>query len=132
MQKIQIQAEVDIKSLLAQMDTDDLEDFVQKASAVLTQRKTTNIKAKETKLLQRLNEECILPDMHWTRLQELLQKRATQSLSEPEATQLENLIQEEESLRVKCVEILGKLAQLKGVTLEEVVEELDIQTVEID
>lgn len=131
MQKIQIQAEVDIKSLLAQMDTDDLEEFVQNASAVLTQRRTTNVKAKETELLQRLNEECTLPDMHWTRFRELLQKRATQSLSEAEATQLENLIQEEESLRVKRVEILGKLAQLKGVTLEQVVEEVDIQSVEI-
>jgi len=132
MQKIQIQAEVDVKSLIAQMDTDDLEYFVQKASAVLPQRRTTNIKAKETKLLQRLNEECILPDIHWTRLRELLQKRSMQSLSEAEATQLENLIQEEESLRVKRVEILGKLAQLKGVSLEQVVEELGIQFVEID
>ncbi len=54
-------------------------------------------------------------------------KEPRSPLSEAEATQLENLIQEEESLQVKRVEILGKLAQLKGVTLQQVVEELDIQ-----
>lgn len=132
MQKIQIQAEVDVKSLIAQMDTDDLEDFVQKASAVLTQRKTTNIKARETELLQRLNEECILPEIHWLHFRELLQKRAIQPLSETEEMQLENLIEEEELLRIKRIKILGELAQLKGVTLQQIVEELDIQSIEAE
>lgn len=132
MQKIQIQAEVDVKSLIAQMATDDLEDFVQKASAVLTQRKTTNIKARETALLQLLNEECTLPERHWSRFRELTQKRALEPLSEEEEAQLQSLIREEELLRVKRIKILGELSQLKGVTLQKIMEELDIRPIEVE
>lgn len=38
MQKIQVQAEVEVKSLLAQLDTDELEGVVREAAALLTQQ----------------------------------------------------------------------------------------------
>lgn len=130
MQKIQIQAEVDVKSLLAQLDTDELEDFMQKAAAVLTQRRTGDKKARETALLQQLNETCVLPEASWAQFRILLDKRAQATLSEAEALQLEKLIQEEEALRVQRIKILGELVQLKGTGLLQIAEELGIQPLE--
>lgn len=74
MPKIQVQAEVDVKSLLAQMDTDELEGLVREASALLTQRKSDSGKSQITQLLQRLNEECALPEAHWEAFHFLSQK----------------------------------------------------------
>lgn len=132
MQKIQVKAEVDIESLLAQLDTDELEDFVREAAAVLTQRKSGDKKNKEVELLQRLNEECALPEAHWNSFRELLIKRSAFKLSDEEAALLEYLIREEEALRLKRVQILGELAQLKGISLEKIVDELGIHPIEIE
>jgi|GEM_PF-1387012 len=130
MQKIQVQAEIQVQSLLAQLDTDALEEVVREAAALLTQRRSDDPQLQETKLLQQLNEECALPEAHWSSLRALLQKRAQQPLSESEQAQLDALIQEEEVVRWRRVQILGELAQLKGVSLEELTEALGIAPVE--
>lgn len=130
MSKIQVQAEVDVKSLLAQMDTDELEGLVREASALLTQRKSDSGKSQITQLLQRLNEECALPEAHWEAFHFLSQKRATQGLSETEQAALDALIQKEEALRLKRIQLLGELAQLKGVSILQMAEELGIHSID--
>ncbi|MFN7116347.1 MAG: hypothetical protein ACK4TA_06070 [Saprospiraceae bacterium] len=126
MSKIQVQAEVDVQSLLAQMDTDELEGLVREASALLTQRKSDRNKSQVTQLLQQLNEECALPEAHWQAFHALLQKRATQTLSEADQAQLDALIQEEEKLRLKRIQILGELAEIKGISIQQMAAELGI------
>lgn len=126
MPKIQIQTEIDFQGLLDQMPTTDIEAFVQEASSVLVRRKAGE-KNREHNLLRRLNEECALPDEHWRQYRELLEKRQiTQSFSPSEQEQFDVLVREEEQMRLKRIKILGELAQLKGLTLDQIAAKLGL------
>jgi hypothetical protein len=126
MPKIQIQTEIDFQGLLDQMPTTDIEAFVQEASSVLVRRKAGE-KNREHTLLRRLNEECALPDEHWRQYRELLEKRQiTQSFSPSEQEQFDVLVREEEQMRLKRIKILGELAQLKGLTLDQIAAKLGL------
>ncbi len=125
MPKIQIQTEIDFQGLLDQMPTTDIEAFVQEASSVLVRRKA-GAKNREYTLLRRLNEECALPEEHWKHYRELLEKRQTQSFSPSEQEQFDALVREEEQMRLKRINILGELAQLKGLTLDQMASKLGL------
>lgn len=128
MPKIQIQTEIDIQGLLDQMPTTDIEAFVQQASSVLLRRKAGE-KNSEPILLRRLNEECALSDEHWRNYRKLLEKRQlTQSFSPSEQEQFDALVREEEQIRLKRIKILGELAQLKGLTLEQMAAKLGLDS----
>lgn len=130
MQQIKVKADIDVNHLLSNLQTDELELVIREASAMLTQRKTLNKKSQEALLLNRLNEECMLPDSHWTRFRELTAKRDIGQLSEQEQVELLQLIDAEEQIRLVRIKILGELAQLKGISLPQLVEQLGIQPVE--
>lgn len=127
MPKIQIQTEIDFQGLLDQMPTTDIEAFVQEASSVLVRRKSGE-KNREHTLLRRLNEECALSDEHWRQYKELLQKREEQPFSAAEQEQFDALVREEEQMRLKRIKILGELAQIKGLTLEQMAVQLGLDS----
>ncbi len=80
----------------------------------------------EIELLQALNT-CVFPDNELRQLLDLREKREKQELSKHELDLLFDLIKKEEQLRLERINILGKLAQLRGVSLPELTEELGIQ-----
>jgi len=80
----------------------------------------------EVELLQTLNE-CVFPDDELSQLLDLTEKRKTQELPKHELDLLFGLIEKEEELRLERINILGKLAQLRSVSLPELAEELGIQ-----
>lgn len=127
MQKVQVQAEIDVKSFLSQLGTSELEDFLRETAALLKRRKVGDKKAKEAALLRRLNEECALPEAHWQRFRSLDVKRQSSELTAHESKELFQLIKEEEQLRLKRIQILGELAQIKGISLPEIAKELGIK-----
>ncbi len=126
MQKIQVQTEIDIKSLLSQLHTSELEDILRETSATLARRKSNNKKSEISKLLRTLNEDCTLPAGHLEKLRSLIEKRGSGNLSLQEQKELNTLIKEEETLRLKRIKILGKLAQIKGISLQDLTEQLGI------
>ena len=126
MKKIQLNTEIDVGAMLAQMGTDKLEIFKKEITKILALRKTPNLQAQETGLLRRLNEECSLPPESWSRFRSLCSKKKSEALSTIEQKELAHLIKEEERLRLKRVLLLGELAKLKGQSLDEVSEELGI------
>ena len=126
MQKVQVHAEIDIKTLLAQLGNSELEAFLREVSALLAQRKVKDKAALEAVLLLRLNEECALPSAHWTRFEALSGKREAEELTPLEQDELLALIKEEERLRLRRIQILGELAQLRGISLPELAEELGL------
>lgn len=130
MQQIKVKADIDVNHLLSNLQTDELEMVIREASAMLTQRKTLDKKSQEALLLNRLSEECMLPDAHWTRFRELTAKRETGLLTEENQVELLQLIEAEEQIRLVRIKILGELAQLKGISLAELVKQLGIQPVE--
>lgn len=130
MQKVQLMTEIDLKTLLTQLKTDELEVFLREITATLTRRRTTDAKARETALLLQLNEECALPETHWAKFHSLTEKRLTSEWTPAEADELSDLIQEEEQLRLKRIRILGELSQIKGISLTQITEQLGIKAPE--
>ncbi len=128
MQKVQVHADIEVKSFLSQLENDELELFMKEIKALLALRGTKDKKAKELELLHRLNEECTLPDAHWLRFEHLCKKRDAGTLNEEEKFELLDLIKEEEQLRLLRIQILGELAQLRGISLPQIAEELGINT----
>ena len=127
MSKIQITTEVDLKAVLAQLDTPELEAYAKEIDNLLRERKVKNKKARIAELIKKLNEECVLPENDLNHFYQLREKRAEEELSEKELTELFQFIQKEEALRTERIEILGEIASLKGVSLAEINKELGIK-----
>jgi 6-phosphogluconate dehydrogenase len=126
MAKVQILTEIEIQKLLSQLKTSQLESFLREISALLARRKTKDKKALEARLLQQLNEECVLSEEHWQEFTALKAKREAIKISDAELTRLGQLIREEEKLRLKRIQILGELSQLRGTSLPQLTQELGI------
>ncbi|MCF8245245.1 MAG: hypothetical protein K9J37_12810 [Saprospiraceae bacterium] len=127
MQKVQIQAEIDLKSMLSQLGTQELEEFLREIKGTLTRRRTKDVKSKEKTLLQRLNEECALPEAHWLKFRALSEKMQAGDLSPAERETWFQLVAEEERMRLHRINLLGELAQLRGVSLPQIAAQLGIQ-----
>lgn len=127
MQKVQVQAEVDLKSMLSQLGTQELEAFLREVKGLLIRRQTKDVKAKEKALLQRLNEECALPEAHWQQYYFLSEKIQALVATPAEQETFLRLVKEEESVRLLRIKLLGELAQLRGVSLPEMAAVLGIK-----
>ena len=127
MSKVQIKTEIDLSAILPQLDTSDLEKYAKEIAKLLTQRKAKSKKAKIAELLRQLNKECVLPEGDLERFYELKSKREKAALPPKEEKLFFKLIKEEEKLRIKRIEILGEIAQLKDIPLAKLNKELGIK-----
>jgi len=128
MPKVQINIDIDLLSVLPQLDTKDLELCAKEINKILTQRKTESKKAEVADLLQTLNEKCVLSEKESSRFYELRTKQAKEKLAPKELKELFKLIKEEENLRIKRIKILGKISKLRDIPLAELNKELGIKT----
>lgn len=127
MSKVQIKTEIDLSAILSQLETSDLELCAKEIARILAQRKAKSKQTKITQLLRTLNEECVLPKRDLEQFYQLRTKRKKEELSPKELTLFFKLIKAEEKLRIKRVEILGTLAELKEIPLAKLNRELGIQ-----
>lgn len=115
MHEVQVQAEKDVRSFLSQFETKELEAFQREIPGLLARRKAADKKVREIALLQRLSDECVLPEKHWLRFNALSEKKEETDLTPQEWKVYFRLIEEERKLQLKRILILGELAQLRGV-----------------
>lgn len=127
MSKIQVTTEIDLRVVLAQLETNELEAYAAEIADLLRQRKTKNKEARIAELIKQLNEDCVLSEKDLDRFHQLQTKRAEKELPEKELAELFQLISAEEALRIKRVKILGEIASLKGVSLAQINQELGIK-----
>ena len=127
MSKIQVTTEIDLRVVLAQLETNELEAYAAEIADLLRQRKTKNKEARIAELIKQLNEDCVLSEKDLDRFHQLQTKRAQKELPEKELAELFQLISAEEALRIKRVKILGEIASLKGVSLAQINQELGIK-----
>lgn len=127
MSKVQINTEIDLLSVLPQLDTSDLERYAKEIAKLLAQRKTKSKKAKIADLLQNLNEKCVLSEKESSRFYELRTKRTKEELSPKELKELFKLIKAEENLRIKRIKILGEISKLRNIPLAKLNKELGIK-----
>ena len=109
----------------AQMPITELERFVQQLNALIVQRKTTDTNYRQRFLLGKINETILSKDKT-ERYQFLIYKHEFSMLSDAEYQELMQLTEEEETIRVQRLTYLVELAQLKGLSLSQLMENLGL------
>jgi hypothetical protein len=130
MTTIHVKSEVQInfEQLLdgvAQLDTPTVEHLLSQVSLVLAQRKAPRLSKQETSLLQKINRG--LPDIVQRRYTDLQAKLQAETISTDEQQELLRLIDEAELADAARLQALLELAQLRQVSLDEVMNQLGIR-----
>ena len=93
--------------------------------ALRAARRAPHVGEEEAALLKRISQT--LPEDLKTRLHALMTKRDTVELTEAEYTELASLTDRLELLQADRLAALGALAQHRGTTLDEVMQQLGVQ-----
>lgn len=111
----------DVQSL----NTSELDDFVTRILTIRAKRLAKAISKKESELLLKINiglseEEQVL-------FNELIEKRDTENITATEFEQLVKLTDKSEALNVERIAALVELSKLRGVTLTQLMTDLNIK-----
>jgi hypothetical protein len=120
MASVQVTSEItiDVDQLLrgvAQLETSDLERFVEQVNLILSQRKTTH--QVESQLLQRIRQS--LPETTHQRYNQLSEKLRSETIAPDEHQELLSLIDVVEQANVDRLQCLVELAQLRQISLND-------------
>jgi hypothetical protein len=127
MPTINIQADVSVDALVKaveQLHEAELHDFTAQILALNAKRTAPSLPYEEAELLLRINRR--LPEDIERRYNALLVKRDAEILSEEEYAELLQCTQQVEAFDVARLEALSKLASQRGLTLAELMRQLDI------
>ncbi len=132
MPKVQVisQINIDLNEVLngiAQLDIPELEQFVSQVSRLLARRKAPSLPQREAELLQEINRG--LPLAVQRRYDELNTKLHEEQLTSEEHQELLALIDPVELADAERLKHLIELAQLRGVSLDTLMDELGIHQV---
>ena len=128
MPTINIQAEVSVDVLVKaveQLPEAELRQFTAQVLALNAKRMAPSVTQEETALLLQINKP--LPEDIQRRFDELRGKRDTETLDNEEYAELLRFTQQVEAFDVARLEALTKLAALRGVTLPELMHQLDLK-----
>jgi len=122
--------QVDTEQLLhaaLQLPRSELDQFVTRLLVLRIQHDTPRLPQDEAELLLKINED--LPPAVQQRLDELISKRQTQSLTPAEHQELIHLTEQSEKVDADRMQHLLGLAALRNVSLDEVMRQLGIHPV---
>ncbi len=129
MPKISIEVQLSLAELLTAIEQLSLSEFEQFASQVIAlqaKRRTSTLPAVEAELLTKINQG--IPLDIQTHYQQLIVKREAESLTDIEYNELLKLSEQIENLEAKRLENLAELANIRGVTLVDLMANLGIKT----
>lgn len=129
MPTIQIDSEQLLNAAL-QMSREELEQFVARLFTLKARQETPGLSERETELLLKINQG--LPPNMQQRLNELIDKRQSYTITQDELQELIKLTDRVEIFDVERLKHLIELAHLRGVTLDEVIKKLGIKPVPHD
>ena len=109
----------------SQLNPGELEQFVTQVIALQARRRAPSVTKTETELLMKINNG--LPTDVRARYWVLIGKRQEESLTEEEYEELLRLSDQTEQLQVERLEALIELAQLRGTTLDALMDSLGIK-----
>jgi hypothetical protein len=119
---------IDSQSLLRDADkmpVTELERFLKDINALLRRKKTQDKTLREGQLLHKINKT-VLDAEKAARYQVLIEKLELGTMSDAEHLELDILGNQEEKLRNQRVKYMIELAQLRAVTLPQIMESLGL------
>jgi predicted oxidoreductase len=117
-------------SAASQLPRPELERFVAKLFALKAREETPNLSEAETRLLLKINQD--IPPAARKRMNELIDKRQANLISQAELEELIQLTDQSEELGVERLKCLIELAQLRNIPLDELMRQLGIKPVPHD
>lgn len=119
---------MDAQTLLkdvAQMPLLEMERFVQAVNGLIVQKRTTDKSYRERFLLRKINETALgLEKM--LRYQLLVQKLEAETITDAEYAEFMELADKEEKIRYERLTYLVELAQLRAITLPQLMENMGL------
>lgn len=126
--RVTSEVSLDLDQLLsgvAQLDTAELRTFVEQVSLMLAQRQAASLPELEASLLQAINQG--LPEAVQCRYNELQGKLQANEIAPAEHQELLGLIDVVEQAEADRLQALVELAQIQGLSLPELMEQLNLQ-----
>ncbi len=103
----------------------ELEQFIQQVLALRAQRSTNSLSAQESELLESINQP--ISTLLQQRYNQLNKQQRQNNLSEDEHKELLNLIEQIEKFDLQRLRYLIKLAKLRKVSLDIIMQDLGIK-----
>ena len=128
MPTVQLEAHLSSNKLLEaveQLSISELADFVNDVMALRARRIAPNLPRRESELLQKINEG--VPDSIQTRFDELRHLQEEDKLTETSHAELMRLIEQIENIDAQRIQYLAELAQLRQMTVRDLMAELGIK-----
>lgn len=128
---LQIPAELeDALRQLATVQGIDPAELCLKSITQLVQPKSDSLPKVESELLQTINGG--FSEEWWARYRKLVEERRNESISEDQLSELIHLTDQSEAYGVRRLEALVELAKIRGVALENLMEDLGIRPNEVE
>jgi hypothetical protein len=129
MTTLQIQSQVSLNTLLdslKQLDANELALVAQEAAVLQAQQRAPHLSEEETALLLKINQG-VVPEQIRNRCAVLSAKSREGTIAAEEYEELMTLIDQIETLNAERIGYLVELAQLRQMSLDEVMQMLEIQ-----
>jgi hypothetical protein len=111
-------------SVVKQLPLPELEQLVDRVIAIRAERRAPHLTGNESELLSRINQSLSAGDR--ARLKELIHMRDAETITSPELQELIGMTDRLEKLQAERLAALAELATLRGVTFDEVINQLGI------
>jgi Glu-tRNA(Gln) amidotransferase subunit E-like FAD-binding protein len=116
----------DLLGVVEQFSSNELEEFIQKIQ-LLKNKKATKIASKEAELIKIIQRN--FTEVEQSHFDELVEKRQAYTITDEELMALIEMTDYSEQLSVERVKALGKLSKLTGKSVDDLMEELKLNSV---
>lgn len=111
---------------VSSLETTEIELFMQKLGQLVAKRKTPSASERETILLMAINQA--IPQKIQTRYSLMIEKLENETMTPSENLAFLKLVDKMEALQAKRLQYLLELSQLRGVSLDSVMSQLKLST----
>lgn len=115
----------EIIQVVKELPLAELEELVDRVIAIRAARRAPHLTGNESELLTRINRG--LPTKDRARLRELIRRRDDEAITSGELRELIGMTDRLENLQAERLAAVAELATLRGVTFDEVINQLGIQ-----
>jgi hypothetical protein len=120
----------DILTGISELDTKDLEKFMQKIGHLIARRKVAHLPERESQLLMKINKA--IPAVLQNRYNYLLSKNREETITTFEHEELLKVIEKVETKNAERLENLIELSRIRNMSMDALMRQLHLNTLEND